>query len=232
MTTQSYICDHQVTFMPKQTFYNLKAEKRKRITNAFLREFAVQSYDDASLTDVVHELGIAKGSMYQYFEDKLDLYLYLIQEATAVKMQYVGAVQREDHPDYWSFYKTLFEQGFQFDRDEPLYSHFLHNLGENLNSPSVKHLYDDMMQQAVAAFEEMVKYEIKAGHFRKDISIPSMAFTLYKLGVSIQEQFRFSGLIKPQKSIQKQTAVYQNKTKKLLRMIDEHIQLIRPAFDK
>jgi AcrR family transcriptional regulator len=218
--------------MPKQTFLNLKEPKRKFITDAFLREFAVKTFDEASLTDVVKNLGIAKGSVYQYFDNKLDLFMYLIQECTTVKMNYVGLVKRKDYQDYWIFFKALYEYGYQFDNENPIHSHFLHNLINNLNSPSVNNLFDEMMKQTVSAFEKMVKYEIKSGHFRNDISPKIMGFTLYKMGMAIQEQLEFSGVISPQESIRRNKSVYQDKKEIMIQIVEEHIKLIRPAFDK
>jgi len=65
--------------LPKQTFFNLPAEKRKLLTDLTLEEFAAHTYHAASLSRIVERAGIAKGSMYQYFEGKLDLYLYALK---------------------------------------------------------------------------------------------------------------------------------------------------------
>jgi AcrR family transcriptional regulator len=42
-------------------------------------EFADSDYRSASVSNIVALAGIAKGSFYQYSEDKKDLYLYLIR---------------------------------------------------------------------------------------------------------------------------------------------------------
>lgn len=64
--------------MPKQTFFNLPAEKRERLIERALVEFASHSYSDASLSGILADVGIAKGSLYQYFDGKLDLYRWLL----------------------------------------------------------------------------------------------------------------------------------------------------------
>ncbi|PRQ06967.1 TetR/AcrR family transcriptional regulator [Enhygromyxa salina] len=66
--------------MPKPTFLNLPDEKRKRITELALDEFSTYPYRQASLSRIVSRAGIAKGSMYQYFENKLDLYRWLVTD--------------------------------------------------------------------------------------------------------------------------------------------------------
>lgn len=218
--------------MPKKTFFNLKPEKKKEVTDAFLREFSVNTFDEASITSVVKQLGIAKGSVYQYFEDKRDLFFYLVGESTSAKKKYIEGLAREDFPDFWAYFRALYEGGFQFDNENPLESHFLHNLADNLNSPSIAHLYRDMLHQTVRAFEKMVRYEVEAGHFRDDISTETMGFMLYKVGISIQEQLEFSGKINPKKSIRSHEPVYRGKKETLMRMVNDYIRLVKPAFDK
>lgn len=64
--------------MPKQTFLNLPEEKHKMILACAIDEFAEYGYDGASISRMVAKAGIAKGSFYQYFENKDDLYAYVI----------------------------------------------------------------------------------------------------------------------------------------------------------
>lgn len=218
--------------MPKETFIKLKEEKKKQITDAFLREFAVKTYDEASISMVVKQLGIAKGSIYQYFNDKLDLFMYLVNESVAVKMKYTNAVKRESYLDFWAFFSALYEHGFQFDDENPLQSHFLHNLTQNLNSPSIKHLYNELLSQVVKGFETMAEYEVKGGYFRSDIPVKTQGFFLYKLGVSIKEQLEVMGVINPKESIKKQQPVYFGKKYELMQVVADYIKLARPAFDK
>ncbi len=218
--------------MPKETFFNIKEEKREVITDAFLREFALKTYDEASISEVVKRLGIAKGSIYQYFNDKLDLFMFLIGECSAVKRKYTDSVKRDDYPDFWAFFRELYVLGLRFDAENPLESHFLHNLTQNLNSPSVKKLYDEMMAQIVTGFEAMAQEEVERKLFRNDFSVKKMGFMLYKFGVSIQDYMEHTGVINPGESIRNQQSVYRGKNEKLLETVDEFIALMKPAFEK
>jgi len=218
--------------MPKQTFLNLEAGKKQQITEAFLREFAIKPFDEASITVVVKQLGIAKGSIYQYFEDKLELFMYLMGECALKKKQYVEGIHRNDYPDFWTYFRNLYEYGFTFDHENPLQSHFLHNLTQNLNSPSIRMIYDQMLDQVVSSFKEMVKLEVELGLFRNDISIDTMGFMLYKIGVSIQEQLTYTGVINPKESIEKKLPVFWKKKPALMQVVDEYILLAKPAFNK
>jgi AcrR family transcriptional regulator len=180
---------------------------------------------------VVKKIGIAKGSVYQYFEDKLDLFQYLIAEAVKVKMSYIAHINRDDFDSFWTYFRKLYEDGCHFDRDHPIESAFLHHLAENLKSPSVAHLYDEMLQQTLAGFEVMVKKEQALGLFKTERSVKAMALTLYKTGMNIIEQLRLEGVIDTQKSIKNKQPVFDNKEDKLLAVVDEYIELIKPAFN-
>ena len=72
--------------MPKQTFFNLNADKRKRIEDAATKEFAEYGFHGARLNNIVQNAGIAKGSFYQYFEDLDDLFLHLIKTHIVLKL--------------------------------------------------------------------------------------------------------------------------------------------------
>ncbi len=78
--------------MPKKTFFNLPEEKRKRITGALMKYFATMPYDQVDIEDVARECDVAKGSMYQYFENKKDMYFYVIDEAAKIGLEVVKQV--------------------------------------------------------------------------------------------------------------------------------------------
>ena len=55
---------------PTETFKNLPSEKRERVLEGALEEFAARGYGRASLNTLTSRLGISKGSIFQYFNDK------------------------------------------------------------------------------------------------------------------------------------------------------------------
>lgn len=59
--------------MIKKTFYNLPYEKRKRITDAVIKEFMERPKEKVSINRIIKTAEISRGSFYQYFDDKVDL---------------------------------------------------------------------------------------------------------------------------------------------------------------
>lgn len=90
--------------MPTVTFANLPDAKRRAFIAAALEEFSAREFELASVSRIVAKLGMAKGSVYQYFADKQDLYRYLVEHAQSVLM---GSLARDDPAPGGDFFTTL-----------------------------------------------------------------------------------------------------------------------------
>lgn len=64
--------------IPKETFLKLPEEKKNKIILAAKKEFARVSLEQVSIKNIVEEAEIARGSFYQYFEDKEDLLGFIL----------------------------------------------------------------------------------------------------------------------------------------------------------
>ncbi|MDN5575045.1 MAG: TetR family transcriptional regulator [Pediococcus sp.] len=64
--------------MPKATFFNLNEAKRARLMRAAQHEFSRAPLPEVSVSSIVADAQIPRGSFYQYFEDKEDLYFYYL----------------------------------------------------------------------------------------------------------------------------------------------------------
>jgi len=103
--------------MPKETFFNLPDEKRERITAIAIEEFGSNDYADVSISRIVARAGIAKGSFYQYFEDKEDLYVYLLDLITEKKKEAFSMDQPDPaHTGIFQYMHWILRSGVQFSR--------------------------------------------------------------------------------------------------------------------
>jgi AcrR family transcriptional regulator len=62
----------------KEMFDKISPEKKQRILNAAIAEFAEKGFNAANINHIAKNAGISIGSMYNYFSSKEDLYLTLI----------------------------------------------------------------------------------------------------------------------------------------------------------
>ena len=99
--------------MPTSTFFRLPDERRERLVNEAIVKFSDRSDAEASLSRIARRASIPKGSVYQYFEDKLDLYRWLLtDEAPRRKREFVGAATQDE--DFWTRLETFIERGMAF----------------------------------------------------------------------------------------------------------------------
>jgi AcrR family transcriptional regulator len=107
--------------LPNKTFQNLPKDKQDRITRAAVLEFSEKGYSGASINMLVERLGIAKGSIFQYFGDKNGLFLFIFNKTTELVKKRLRTI-RDDTKDVELFSrleKTLWE-GINFLQDHPL----------------------------------------------------------------------------------------------------------------
>src|SRR6478609_3242705 len=96
--------------MPKPTFFRLPDERRDRLVEEAILEFADRTYAEASLSQIAQRARIPKGSFYQYFEDKLDLYRWLLtDEVPRRKRAFLG--ERKEGPAFWAHLEHHVERG-------------------------------------------------------------------------------------------------------------------------
>ncbi len=58
-----------------------RERRRSQILKAAARLFAEKSFHDVTMEEVAHEVGVAKGTLYIYFESKEKLYLGILENA-------------------------------------------------------------------------------------------------------------------------------------------------------
>lgn len=162
--------------MPKQTFLNLPEKKRQRIINVAIEEFAEYDYNSASISRMVAEAGIAKGSFYQYFEDKKDLYLYLFELVAQEKANFLNQTPPPDiEQGLFPYMHWLFKQGVKFEFANPR----LAKLGYHAIYGDAP-LYEDVMAQvkgmSTQFFAQLVNRGIEQGDIDPDIDADLAAF--------------------------------------------------------
>ncbi|MGW0364696.1 TetR/AcrR family transcriptional regulator [Streptomyces sp. NPDC002990] len=68
--------------MPTTTWTHLPPDRRERVLVAAMDEFGTHGYSTGSLNVIAREAGVAKGSLFQYFAGKLDLFTYVAEQTS------------------------------------------------------------------------------------------------------------------------------------------------------
>jgi AcrR family transcriptional regulator len=172
--------------MPLSTFFNLPDEKRQKIIDCAIDEFAQNDYDTASISKIVVTAGIAKGSLYQYFTDKSDLHHYLIELASQKKAEMLAATRSNDTSlPLFENLRWLFREMAKF---EILYPR-LAKIGYRAiygKSPLPEDVLHKARQSTNQYFLELIEQGKQRGEIRSEIDSDAAAFifsaTLSQLG--------------------------------------------------
>lgn len=179
--------------MPKSTFYNLSDEKKGRIFDAIVQEFSTRRFSEASINQIIKNAGIPKGSFYQYFTDKEDLYLYVTSEISKEKRNLIHQAQAQD-PDA-DFFKALrqnIEAVMELGKIKPEYGRIF-MLMEMDDSEFIRTLRAD----AIKGWREIIEKDKECGLIKPEINTDVVldlfyTFTLleyYRIGLNEKAYF-------------------------------------------
>ena len=171
--------------MPKPTFFNLAPDKRQRIMDAAIKEFSRAPIEHANVSNIVQDSGISRGSFYQYFHDKHDLYMHFFETIGQVKFAYFGPLfdARHDMP----FIERLYQmhlKGIAFRLDHPKYVPPSRLLLQS-NDPSTKAMIAASTRQGIDLFEAFIRQDQDKGRISPDVD----AWVLAALTITFMNTF-------------------------------------------
>ena len=176
--------------MPKQTFFNLSDKKRQSITKLAIAEFASADYDNASISNIVKQAKIAKGSFYQYFEDKKDLYLYLVDSASTQRMAFIESARKADRHkqekrDFFQELRWLFDISTQFSLQHPQLTQIINRAAYG-DSPIKKDALQRFQAASKQPIRDMVEKAIANGDLRANLDPDLATFMILTAGENLR----------------------------------------------
>jgi AcrR family transcriptional regulator len=214
----------------KETFTRLPPEKQERILQAFLIEFLHNDFENASLSKVVEQLNIAKGSVYQYFGSKLELYQSLQKLCQAEKMHYVMGIDRASQASFWDWYRALFEAGIRFDLERPQHSQFLYRSGQDRSNPQLSQIRDETFRNSVAMFAEIIAREQQAGQISQRFPPAFISLTMVSQSLALRDYLEVFLRIDLSKHIAESNTVFAHEAVHIFEFVDNSIAMLKRAF--
>jgi AcrR family transcriptional regulator len=163
----------------RPTFLNLPEEKKDRILARATREFSEKGYQGASINTLVDDLGISKGSIFQYFTSKKGLFLFVFQMAVErVRRTLVGVKEETEGLEVFERIRRSLLAGVDFVRRHPqIYRIYLKLLFDR-EAP-----YRAELLQAIRLFSaeylgSLVEKGLERGEISKDIPLEQAVFIL------------------------------------------------------
>lgn len=96
--------------MPTNTFFRLPEEKQARLLEASWAEVTQFRFSEISINRIISAARIPRGSFYQYFVDKEDLILYLLQDMREYFIEALRQVLIENEGDLFAMPLGVFDQ--------------------------------------------------------------------------------------------------------------------------
>ncbi len=165
--------------MPKNTFINLPDDKKHKIIEAAINEFSQNHYGRITIDNLVRNAGIPKGSFYQYFENKDDLYIFIFSQIGKQK-KYVleSALSSVGQLDFKSFVLLLLAEGSKFETTDlrivQLKRRFLDECPQELRKLILRNEFPESYNLLI----EVINLYIQKGELRPDIDIETVAFMI------------------------------------------------------
>lgn len=144
--------------MPKVLFFEINAQKKERILKAAIQEFSSRKYAEASINQIIKEADISRGSFYQYFEDKDDLYFYIISTViNETAYTFLKDFLASQPDDIFAVYEAMF-------------TYNLHLLSDQKYQAFFKNMYlgmDYRLQQKLKEIFSVIRAEILEGNLNE-----------------------------------------------------------------
>ncbi|WP_026477448.1 TetR/AcrR family transcriptional regulator [Alkaliphilus transvaalensis] len=177
--------------MPKNTYFNLQENKRNLILEVSIDEFSRQGYENASISNIVKNAGIAKGSFYQYFEDKKDLFKYIIEVASIKKVSYLGESQiKASSLDFFELLRVLYRVALQFLRENPKLALISDDFAKNTDREFKEEILGVGIEKSNEFLKELLQKGIYKGEINSNIDIDFIAYMLTSLSIALGDYCR------------------------------------------
>lgn len=168
--------------MPKATFFNLPNSKRNTIIQLAIAEFANHDYANASISRVVAQAKIAKGSFYQYFQDKKDLCLYLVELATEEKIAFLRSTNPPElKQGFFPYLRWLMSASARFDLSHPKLSQVVYRAIYG-QIPFQEEALQRTKEISLDYIQQLVKKGIVQGDIDASVDPDLVAFMINTLG--------------------------------------------------
>lgn len=110
--------------MPKETFKNLPKEKQNKLLTAAINEFSRVLYEEASINKIIESAQISRGSFYMYFNDKDDIYNYILCTDRKKIEERISQLLIQYNGDFILAWEKIYDEILEYCSDEKRYNFF------------------------------------------------------------------------------------------------------------
>ena len=165
--------------IPLKTFQNLSKDKQERITRIAVEEFSEKGYAQASINSIVSRLGIAKGSIFQYFGDKKGLFIFAFNISMNMVKDYLRTVRNQTKTEnIFTRLEATLLAGLIFLQKHPVIYRLYIRIMFEYEIPFRNEILLSLREYSLKYFSSLLTDAVKNGELRKNINIGKACFVL------------------------------------------------------
>lgn len=169
----------------KPTFNNIPEEKRRKILDVAVMEFANHGFENANINVIAKKAEVSVGSLYKYFDTKTDLFLTSINYGITTLDSIIDAVAASDD-DAMAKLERLIRIAIEYSRRSSVLIKLYNEFTGESDSELAKKIARDMESITSAAYKRAIIDGQVSGEIRTDIDPGMAAFLVDNLLMNIQ----------------------------------------------
>jgi AcrR family transcriptional regulator len=207
--------------LPRERFQNLENDKKQRILDTAVEEFAAEGFRGASINRMVQRLGIAKGSIFQYFGSKEGLFHLVFQHAVELVRRSLRRVREDSaEADFFEKIHRSLQAGVRFiDHHPKVYQIYLKMVFQE-DFPLRAEFLNQVHLFSAEYLKPFVESGIARGELREDLNVDTAVFFLDAIMDRFLQAYSVSFL-------DARSGIYRAGPEEISRRMDEFIRLIR-----
>ena len=163
-------------------FRNLSSEKQEKVFQAAVGEFASKGYRGASMNSLVKAAGISKGSLFQYFRSKRNLFDAVLEIAVQQVKRYLKQVRAETEDlSFAERLEKLLRSGFRFIDEHPLLTAVYFQLLQSGDAPFGSDRMVQLRRQGSEFLSDLVERAVSKGELSPAIDVQRTGFLINSL---------------------------------------------------
>jgi AcrR family transcriptional regulator len=169
--------------LPRSTWENLDADRRARVLHAAMAEFGRHGYSGGSLNVIAREAGVAKGSLFQYFDDKFEFFAHVAEHASLgiydVMAPYLGSPG--DGEDFLDHFAGLVDVWIAYMDEHPLERGVTAATNLELDPDVRKAVREPVHRLYAKGLRPLLKAAVRSGDLRPDTDVEALLSLLILL---------------------------------------------------
>lgn len=171
-----------------ELFTKIAAEKRERVIEAAILEFAANGYENANTNTIAKNAKISVGSLFQYFKNKEDLFMFIVEHCSQILIGAFNDVV-SDSDTFFVTVEKILRRLIKESRENPNYIKLYFELTTPSKSYIERRVVNEMESYSSKLYRQIILKGQSEGVIRQDCDLSIFPFLLDNLFVMLQYSF-------------------------------------------